>query len=61
MPTASPAADADAWRFRSQPGEPSGKAPRTLAAAVLLPIVARDEQTVLFTERNPNLKRHAGQ
>jgi 8-oxo-dGTP pyrophosphatase MutT (NUDIX family) len=36
--------------------------PRTLApAAVLLPIVQRDEPTVLFTRRSEHLTRHAGQ
>jgi 8-oxo-dGTP pyrophosphatase MutT (NUDIX family) len=30
-------------------------------AAVLLPIVARREPSVLFTRRTPNLTRHAGQ
>jgi len=36
--------------------------PRMLApAAVLLPIVQRDEPTVLFTRRTEHLSRHAGQ
>jgi 8-oxo-dGTP pyrophosphatase MutT (NUDIX family) len=36
--------------------------PRTLApAAVLLPIVQRDEPTVLFERRTEHLSRHAGQ
>jgi 8-oxo-dGTP pyrophosphatase MutT (NUDIX family) len=36
--------------------------PRTLApAAVLLPIVQRDEPTILFTRRTEHLSRHAGQ
>ena len=36
--------------------------PRTLApAAVLMPIVQRDEPTVLFTRRTEHLSRHAGQ
>ena len=36
--------------------------PRTLApAAVLLPIVQRDQPTVLFTRRTEHLSRHAGQ
>jgi len=36
--------------------------PRTLApAAVLLPIVQRDEPTILFTLRTEHLSRHAGQ
>lgn len=30
-------------------------------AAVLLPIILRSDPTVLFTERNAQLKRHAGQ
>jgi 8-oxo-dGTP pyrophosphatase MutT (NUDIX family) len=39
---------------------PSGA--RTLApAAVLLPIIAHGEPTVLFTRRTPHLSRHAGQ
>jgi len=37
-------------------------ATRQLApAAVLLPIIARAEPTVLFTRRTPHLSRHAGQ
>jgi 8-oxo-dGTP pyrophosphatase MutT (NUDIX family) len=37
-------------------------APRPLdAAAVLIPIVMREEPTVLFTTRSPHLPRHAGQ
>jgi 8-oxo-dGTP pyrophosphatase MutT (NUDIX family) len=36
--------------------------PRTLTpAAVLLPIIAREEPAVLFTRRTPHLSRHAGQ
>lgn len=36
--------------------------PRKLKpAAVLLPIIAREEPTVLFTRRTPHLARHAGQ
>jgi 8-oxo-dGTP pyrophosphatase MutT (NUDIX family) len=36
--------------------------PRTLApAAVLLPIVQRDEPTILFTRRTEHLSRHPGQ
>lgn len=36
--------------------------PRELApAAVLLPIIARTEPTILFTRRTPHLSRHAGQ
>ena len=36
--------------------------PRDLTpAAVLLPIIARDEPTVLFTQRTAHLARHAGQ
>ena len=36
--------------------------PRTLSpAAVLLPIVQRDEPTILFTRRTEHLSRHAGQ
>jgi 8-oxo-dGTP pyrophosphatase MutT (NUDIX family) len=30
-------------------------------AAVLIPIIVRDEPTVLFTQRTPHLARHAGQ
>lgn len=30
-------------------------------AAVLLPIIAREEPTILFTRRTPHLSRHAGQ
>ena len=38
------------------------KPARLLApAAVLLPIVQRDEPTVLFTRRTEHLSRHAGQ
>ena len=37
-------------------------ASRTLTpAAVLLPIIAREEPAVLFTRRTPHLSRHAGQ
>ena len=36
-------------------------APTLRPAAVLLPVVMRDEPTVLFTERSPHLARHAGQ
>jgi 8-oxo-dGTP pyrophosphatase MutT (NUDIX family) len=35
--------------------------PPLVPAAVLLPIVARKEPTVLFTERSAKLARHAGQ
>ncbi|HVZ91263.1 MAG TPA: CoA pyrophosphatase [Rhizomicrobium sp.] len=35
--------------------------PKLQPAAVLVPIVLRSEPTVLFTERSPNLARHAGQ
>jgi 8-oxo-dGTP pyrophosphatase MutT (NUDIX family) len=35
--------------------------PKLIPAAVLLPIIARDEPVVLFTERSPHLARHAGQ
>lgn len=38
----------------------NGPAP-TRPAAVLVPIVARDELTVLLTERTPHLAAHAGQ
>lgn len=41
----------------SRPQEPR----KLLPAAVLLPIVAREEPTVLFTQRTPHLARHAGQ
>jgi len=34
---------------------------RLVAAAVLVPIVARDEPTVLLTQRHPDLKHHGGQ
>jgi 8-oxo-dGTP pyrophosphatase MutT (NUDIX family) len=37
------------------------KKPDLFPAAVLLPIIERPEPTVLFTERNANLKRHPGQ
>lgn len=40
--------------FRDGSGQP-------MPAAVLLPIVARPEPTVLFTRRTPHLARHAGQ
>jgi 8-oxo-dGTP pyrophosphatase MutT (NUDIX family) len=35
--------------------------PALKPAAVLIPIVLRPEPTVLFTQRTPNLARHAGQ
>jgi 8-oxo-dGTP pyrophosphatase MutT (NUDIX family) len=44
--------------------DPSHRPPRPsklVPAAVLLPIIARDEAVVLFTERSPHLARHAGQ
>jgi len=44
--------------------DPAHRPPRPTAlvpAAVLLPIIAREQPAVLFTERSPNLARHAGQ
>jgi len=42
--------------------EAQALAPRRLVpAAVLLPIVARSEPTILFTRRSEHLRRHAGQ
>jgi 8-oxo-dGTP pyrophosphatase MutT (NUDIX family) len=44
--------------------DPAHRPPRPaklIPAAVLLPIIARDEPVVLFTERSPHLARHAGQ
>jgi 8-oxo-dGTP pyrophosphatase MutT (NUDIX family) len=35
--------------------------PKLVPAAVLLPIIARQDPAVLFTERSPHLARHAGQ
>lgn len=35
--------------------------PRPTPAAVLVPIVARDEMTILLTQRTAHLSRHAGQ
>ena len=43
------------------PGNRPAKPLNLFPAAVLLPVVERKEPTVLFTERNANLKRHAGQ
>jgi 8-oxo-dGTP pyrophosphatase MutT (NUDIX family) len=34
---------------------------RLMPAAVLIPIIARDKPTILFTRRTPHLSRHAGQ
>jgi 8-oxo-dGTP pyrophosphatase MutT (NUDIX family) len=47
--------------FDLNPENRPAKRPDLLAAAVLMPIAARDEPTMLFTERNANLTRHAGQ
>ncbi len=44
--------------------DPAHRPPRDadlVPAAVLLPIIARKEPTVLFTERSAHLARHAGQ
>lgn len=44
--------------------DPANRPPRPAKltpAAVLLPLIARDEPAVLFTERSPHLARHAGQ
>lgn len=35
--------------------------PKLIPAAVLIPVIQRDEPTVLFTERSAKLARHAGQ
>jgi 8-oxo-dGTP pyrophosphatase MutT (NUDIX family) len=43
------------------PAMKPGSARQLQPAAVLLPIVRRDEPTVLFTERTAHLSRHAGQ
>ena len=43
------------------PGNRPAEAVTLMPAAVLLPIVARDEPTVLFTERSAKLAHHAGQ
>ena len=43
------------------PDNRPARPPDLFPAAVLLPVVERKEPTVLFTERNANLKRHAGQ
>ena len=47
--------------FDLNPENRPAKRPDLFPAAVLMPIVAREEPSVLFTQRNPNLKRHAGQ
>jgi len=47
--------------FDLNPENRPAKRPDLSPAAVLMPIVAREEPSVLFTQRNPNLKRHAGQ
>jgi 8-oxo-dGTP pyrophosphatase MutT (NUDIX family) len=38
-----------------------GHAEMLVAAAVLIPVIARVEPSVLFTQRSADLKRHAGQ
>jgi 8-oxo-dGTP pyrophosphatase MutT (NUDIX family) len=43
------------------PGQRPKEARALLPAAVLLPIVARKEPSVLFTQRTAHLSRHAGQ
>jgi 8-oxo-dGTP pyrophosphatase MutT (NUDIX family) len=43
------------------PGMRPGGSRQLAPAAVLLPIVAREEPAVLFTRRTPHLSRHAGQ
>ncbi len=47
--------------FDLNPDTRPAKPPDLLPAAVLLPIVMRNAPTVLFTERNAQLKRHPGQ
>jgi 8-oxo-dGTP pyrophosphatase MutT (NUDIX family) len=48
--------------FDLDPSQQRPQRPTKLVpAAVLLPIIVRDEAAVLFTERSPHLARHAGQ
>jgi 8-oxo-dGTP pyrophosphatase MutT (NUDIX family) len=48
--------------FDLDPSQQRPQRPAKLVpAAVLLPIILRDEAAVLFTERSPHLARHAGQ
>lgn len=47
--------------FDLNPGSRGEAGPPLIPAAVLIPVVARDEPTVLFTERSQTLARHAGQ
>lgn len=37
------------------------RSPNPVAASVLVPLVMRDEPSVLLTQRTPHLKKHAGQ
>lgn len=43
------------------PGVRGTARPALVPAAVLVPVIARTPPAVLFTERSPNLARHAGQ
>lgn len=43
------------------PGMRPNAARKLAQAAVLLPIIARDRPSILFTQRTPHLSRHAGQ
>jgi 8-oxo-dGTP pyrophosphatase MutT (NUDIX family) len=47
--------------FDLDPAHRPPRPPKLVPAAVLLPIIVRQEPAVLFTERSPNLARHAGQ
>ena len=47
--------------FDLDPAHRPPRPPKLTPAAVLLPIIARHEPAVLFTERSPHLARHAGQ
>jgi 8-oxo-dGTP pyrophosphatase MutT (NUDIX family) len=55
-----PPLDAGRDEFAAYPEIHPGQA-EPVAAAVLIPVIARPEPTLLFTQRTPHLSRHSGQ
>lgn len=55
-----PPPDAGCDEFAAYPDIHPGQA-EPVAAAVLIPVIARPEPTLLFTQRTPHLSRHSGQ
>ena len=55
-----PPPDAGRHEFAAYPDIHPGQA-EPVAAAVLIPVIARPEPTLLFTQRTPHLSRHSGQ